>query len=329
MIVLGDPVILWGDLVPATLVEAFAVSASIFSLLVGTIVFVNSVETLGQRLGLTRHATGALLAAALTALPEIFIAIVASFSDDGAKASIGVASVLSAPSITLLLGFPVLAALGRVRRVGRQVAILYVAFAASTSLLPLTALVGEGAPVRTIGAAFVAAYVLIARRIATEEGELMEGRPLSYIERLLGRVYTPFTTIQVLAGLALMIFGADNFIEAVSVMAHPFFAAMLLSPLATCLEEVLVAFYWAAKGKGDIATSLLAGENAIQATFVYGAGLLLTGLTPPPQGLTIIPIYVAGALTHALFIFTSRPRASSLALLYYAAYIGLFVRPLL
>ena len=50
-------------------VSVFEVVGAVSILVVSTVVFVDGVERIAARLGLTRFATGALLAAALTALP--------------------------------------------------------------------------------------------------------------------------------------------------------------------------------------------------------------------------------------------------------------------
>jgi cation:H+ antiporter len=63
--------------------------------------FVNGVEALGERLGLTRFATGALLAAVLTALPETIIALMSPFHEAEGAREEGLSSVIVAPSITL------------------------------------------------------------------------------------------------------------------------------------------------------------------------------------------------------------------------------------
>ena len=55
--------------------SGFEVVGAVSILVVSTVVFVDGVERIAARLGLTRFATGALLAAALTALPESFIAL--------------------------------------------------------------------------------------------------------------------------------------------------------------------------------------------------------------------------------------------------------------
>jgi len=57
-------------------VSGFEVVGAVSILVVSTVVFVDGVERIAARLGLTRFATGALLAAALTALPESFIALI-------------------------------------------------------------------------------------------------------------------------------------------------------------------------------------------------------------------------------------------------------------
>jgi Ca2+/Na+ antiporter len=81
--------------------SGFEVVGAVSILVVSTVVFVDGVERIAARLGLTRFATGALLAAALTALPESFIALISPLHGSAKAVEIGAASVLAAPSITL------------------------------------------------------------------------------------------------------------------------------------------------------------------------------------------------------------------------------------
>ncbi len=74
--------------------------ASFLLLLLGAEVFTNAVEWLGHRLGVSESATGSVLAAVGTALPETTIPIIAIFgSGGGTKAAeeVGVGAILGAP----------------------------------------------------------------------------------------------------------------------------------------------------------------------------------------------------------------------------------------
>jgi Ca2+/Na+ antiporter len=74
--------------------SGFEVVGAVSILVVSTVVFVDGVERIAARLGLTRFATGALLAAALTALPESFIALISPLHGSAKAVEIGAASVL-------------------------------------------------------------------------------------------------------------------------------------------------------------------------------------------------------------------------------------------
>src|SRR5919202_1938601 len=77
---------------------------SLVGILIGAVLFTNSIEILGERLGLGQGAIGSVLAAVATALPETMIPIVAILGalilggdPSSASAKIGIGAILGAP----------------------------------------------------------------------------------------------------------------------------------------------------------------------------------------------------------------------------------------
>ncbi|MFB6131124.1 MAG: hypothetical protein ABEJ28_09920, partial [Salinigranum sp.] len=73
------------------LVAAFAL------LLVGAEVFTNGIEWFGFRVGISESATGSILAAMGTALPETMIPVIAIIHGGSAAEGVGVGAILGAP----------------------------------------------------------------------------------------------------------------------------------------------------------------------------------------------------------------------------------------
>src|SRR5689334_12717552 len=102
-----------------TLVYLLAAAAVIY---LACEAFVNGVEWLGMKLGLTQTVTGTLLAAFGTALPESVVTLVASaFGHTPAQKDIGVGAALGGPLVlsTIAYGVTAIMLLASARRLGR------------------------------------------------------------------------------------------------------------------------------------------------------------------------------------------------------------------
>ncbi|MCS7137074.1 MAG: hypothetical protein NZ941_01745 [Candidatus Caldarchaeum sp.] len=294
--------------------------AGVLLLLASTVAFVEGVEVLAGRLRLTRFAAGALLAAVLTAIPETAIAVLSYFQQGYHAAQVGMGSVLAAPSITLLVGAPVVAALWKSTSVDLGVAKNYVYFAVFMTLAAAISQLSLGPFINITALLFLLTYVYLARSIYVEEGEVVEVLGVSFVERLLRRRNTGLAALQVGLAAAGLPLGADLFIDVVSTTVNPFALALVVSPFATCLEEVFVAFYWMMRNKADIAISLLSGENLVQSTFVVGVGMAFTGWALPSTALGVVVVYVAAAVMLSLAIRLNRFRLGAAVLGLYPVY---------
>ncbi len=306
------------------MVSPLNAAAYITLLILATVIFAEGVEKIAARLGLTRFATGALLTAALTALPETMIAILSPFQGGFSYLEVGAGSILGAPSITVLVGAPMVVLAHRRRAVNVGVSRNYLLFAAIFLPSILALLFISGLVFRyALAFGLMALYVQLARGIYREEGELMESGSRTLLERILRADSMALTLMQVSASLALMIYAADSFMEEVVASADPLAYSLLLSPLGTCLEEVLVASYWSLRRKADVALSLLSGENLIQATFVLGVGIFATGMYLPLGTATIALVYTTAALALAAILRAgARPTAALPIILLYPLYMA-------
>ncbi|MEM0375987.1 MAG: hypothetical protein QXP43_06785 [Nitrososphaerota archaeon] len=294
--------------------------ASIAMLLASALAFVNGVEALGERLGLTRFATGSLLAAALTALPELIIAVVSPFHEAAAAREVGITSVVAAPSITLLIGAPIVGLFLKDPETPRKVSRTYLRF--SVLMLPalLTPFLSSPAFLFALGSFYLLAFVLVGRSILREPGELMEAEA-SYLERLAGRRSTALVALQTASSSLLMVWAADAFLDSVVVTGNPLAYGLLLSPLATCLPEVLVAFLWTARGNASMGLSLLSGENVLQSSLVIGLGLVATGSAVPAEELWAVALYSAFGALYAVLLRRHSARLLVVGIAGYALYL--------
>ncbi|MEM4281964.1 MAG: hypothetical protein QXT61_04960 [Candidatus Caldarchaeum sp.] len=296
---------------------AAGLAGSIAMLLLSTVAFVDAVEVLSSRLKLTRFATGALIAAVLTALPETIIAIISPFHEKASASLVGMGSVLAAPSITVLVGAPLAALFWRGQTIHNGIAKNYLFFAVFITFAVVLSQLSLGSLKFATATVFILLYLYLARSIYLETGELMDVGRASFLERLLRMESKGVVLLQTAASTAGLLVGADLFLDVMSDSVNPFALTLFFSPLATCLEEVLVAFYWVVKNKTDIALSLLSGENMIQSTFVAGVGMAFTEWRLPSSSVTIAVIYALAASFMAVLALKRKFRlAIAVAFLY-------------
>jgi cation:H+ antiporter len=263
--------------------------------------FVNAVEWLGQRLNVGKTAVGTILAAFGTALPESVVTLVAvtTGATDEAK-DIGVGAAMGGPLVLATVAYGVTGAmlffkrrkahepertevLGDAKDMARlakdqtwflpifvvKVALGLVAFAFKPAL----------------GLLFFAAYgVYLWREIRRVddggEGEDDELEPL----RLQPKAASPDTwavAVQTLAALVVIFFASQFFVHQLDAIGPMLglssaVTALLLSPIATELPEIMNAIIWVRQGKVKLALANISGAMMIQATVPSGLGLLFT-----------------------------------------------------
>lgn len=82
---------------PTGVERAILLVGSFVLLLIGAEIFTNSIEWLGHRLGVSESATGSILAAVGTALPETLIPVIAILQGGEDASHVGVGAILGAP----------------------------------------------------------------------------------------------------------------------------------------------------------------------------------------------------------------------------------------
>jgi cation:H+ antiporter len=258
--------------------------------------FVNGVEWIGHRFDVGQKATGTILAAFGTALPESVVTLVAvAFGVGAAQKQIGVGAALGGPLVLstvayAVVGWTLFAAKRPLsggpasgffgsdfRALSRDQAWFLVIFIFKLGL-GLVAFAWKP----WLGIAFLAAYAAYVWKEtrggeAVDEGEL---EPLKFAPK----AHNPPTGLALLqTGLAVtVIFIASKvFVGQIDVLGRglglkPQLLALLISPIATELPETLNAIIWVRQGKIRLALANISGAMMIQATVPSAFGIFFT-----------------------------------------------------
>ncbi|HWU03610.1 MAG TPA: sodium:calcium antiporter [Novosphingobium sp.] len=276
--------------------------------------FVNGVEWVGHRMAVGQKATGTILAAFGTALPESVVTLVAvAFGAGAASKELGVGAALGGPlalstvayatvGVTLLLAgrrLPQTAAmLAEFRHLSRDQGWFLCIFVCKVGLGVLAF-----AWKPWLGIAFLAAYALYVRQEIGAEGdtEAEELEPLKFQPNA-AEPATLVAAAQTLAALVVIFLASRTFVAQLSALGPalglpPQLLALLLSPIATELPETMNAIIWVRQGKYQLALANISGAMMIQATIPTALGLFFTPwhLTPPllvAAGATMVAIAV-------------------------------------
>jgi cation:H+ antiporter len=272
--------------------------------------FVNAVEWLGIRLKMGTLAIGTLLAAIGTALPESVVTLVAvTLGHSAASKDIGVGAAMGGPLALATIAYGVTGWMlfTRRRSLKRQAASVSSPSGESTSavdpmadadldrlstdqiwfLAIFVVKVSLGlvafALKPWLGLLFFTAYGVYFFREMRSDAEAHTDADLEPLKLQPGRPVPSGWAIgvQTLVTLAI-IFGASQLFVAQLEWAGPALGlpaavtALLLSPIATELPEVMNAVIWVRQGKTQLALANISGAMMIQATVPSGLGLLFT-----------------------------------------------------
>lgn len=258
--------------------------------------FVNAIEWLGHRLSIGQTATGTILAAFGTALPESIVTLVATaFGKSDAERELGVGAALGGPLAlaTIAYGIVGLALLANRKRLGRsgdnplvQVDGRRLSRDQLWFLMIFVAKIALGLFLfqykPLLGIAFLATYAVyvwveLRGESDTEEGELepLKLRPRDPAPAL------PWALLQTGIALVVIFFASRQFVSQLDDIGpalgmSPQLTALLLSPVATELPETMNALIWVRQGKERLALANISGAMMIQATVPTAFGLFFT-----------------------------------------------------
>lgn len=281
-------------------------------------VFVNGVEWLGRNLAVGEQATGSILAAFGTALPESVVTFVAVvFGASAAQKQIGVGAALGGPLVLSTIAYatvgvvliacrlklPKTPAIKRdFRNLARDQGWFLTIFAAKIGL-GLIAFAWKP----WLGALFLAAYGAYFWKEMHGEGDIeaQELEPLKLMPRS-ARPPTWAAALQTFAALIVIFAASRLFVTELGVLGpvlglKPQLLALLLSPIATELPETLNAIIWVRQGKHRLALANISGAMMIQATVPTAFGLFFTPWVLDPAlligagvtALAVLAMYIA------------------------------------
>ncbi|HVF02707.1 MAG TPA: hypothetical protein VNA27_15395 [Rubrobacteraceae bacterium] len=299
---------------------------ALVAILGAAFLFTNAVEMLGERLNLGSGATGSVLAAVGTALPETMIPVVALVgaalageSAGAAAGEIGIGAILGAPFLLATLAMFVVGAgiLGfrRRRENGADLVIekrtarrdilfflIFFALAAGAGIVALPTYVKV-----IVAIVLVAAYSFYVWRTIVAGGEALAETPQDltfWPESRWGRAPTWAVAAQVLGTLVVMGVGAHIFVRGVEHASESLgipagLIALVLAPLATELPEKFNSVIWLREDKDTLAFGNITGAMVFQSTLPVSLGLLFT-----PWELDFLSAFAAGlALVSGVVLF--------------------------
>lgn len=257
--------------------------------------FVNGVEWMGHRLSLSQTATGTILAAFGTALPESVVTLVATaFGKTDAQRELGVGAALGGPLALAtiaygVVGIALLANHKRLRRTanpivqvdGRRLSRDQLWFLAIFVVkITLGLILFRYKPL--LGFVFLGLYGLYVWSELREEAESHEGErePLKIRPRH-SDPHLGWALVQVGMALIVIFVASRTFVAQLDHVGpwlgmSPQLTALLLSPIATELPETMNALIWVRQGKERLALANISGAMMIQATVPTAFGLFFT-----------------------------------------------------
>jgi cation:H+ antiporter len=274
----------------------FILLASAAVIYVACELFVNGVEWIGHRFDVGQKATGTILAAFGTALPESVVTLVAvALGVGAAQKQIGVGAALGGPLVLSTVAYAVVGWTlfavkrplsggaarsftgGDFRALSRDQAWFLVIFVFKLGV-GLIAFAWKP----WLGIAFLAAYAAYVWK-ETRGGESIEEGELEP-RKFAPRTQTPPTALalfQTGLAVAVIFFASKMFVGQIDVLGRslglkPQLLALLVSPIATELPETLNAIIWVRQGKHRLALANISGAMMIQATVPTALGLFFT-----------------------------------------------------
>jgi cation:H+ antiporter len=288
-------------------------------------VFTNGIEWLGRRLGLAESATGSVLAAVGTAMPETIIPLIAIFLGTETQGEeIGEGAILGAPFMlgTLAMfiggitvwygskrGFRKPKLKLRRNHAERDMKFFMVAY----SFALITGLAGLSEGWRSSHLNYGVAMVLLLaygfylhRTLQDEEKEKGNTCPALYMCRITkldpeaGRLGLTLILLQVIASLIGIIVGAMVFVDEVedvslAVGLSPIVLSFLIAPIATELPEKFNSVIWYLRSKDTLGFGNITGAMVFQSTIPVSIGLLFTSWKLEPINVASIMIAMASS----------------------------------
>ena len=273
-------------------------------ILIAAEIFTNALEHLGQKLNISEGVTGSIFAAVGTALPETSVPIIALLFPSGSietSHDIGVGSILGAPLMlsTIALGLIGLFSLSKrgfagqfmIERTGMKRDLDFFIVAFIFSALALYIPHSDDFSRKIIGSLMVFIYIFYlfktirASKKLVQEGHATEAEHPMLLSRLGIPVNFFSIFLQLIFGLALLIFGAKGFVNQIEIVASfigisVLVLSIMVVPIATELPEKVNSILWIRRRKDTLAFGNITGAMVFQGTLLPALGIILTPWEP-------------------------------------------------
>lgn len=312
--------------------------AGLLLIVAGSELFTNAVEWAGFRMKLASGATGSLLAALGTALPETVVPIVALIGRNPTSDAVAIGAVIGAPFLLVTLGMSLTGVAVAMRRGkpslevdAHQVRRDLGSFAGAFWIL----LLGVVLPQWARALAAVALLAIYGRYV---HATLRGGAPSEHMPEPLhilrldddrrGRPHPTAIAFQLALAIAMLVAGAEMFVDGLDRLAGaisipPLLLSLVLVPIATELPETLNSVLWVRARRDGLAFGNVAGAMTFQACLLGALGLAFTTWSPGRLGLINLGLTLATGVYTLLLLHDGRCRGWRLALnaLPWAAYV--------
>ncbi len=280
--------------------EILMLIISLIVILIAAELFVNGIEWLGKLLKLSEGAVGSVLAAVGTALPETLIPIIALLSGQAADSEeIGIGAILGAPlmlsTLTMFVTGCAVIVFKHKRKHKDKVIVHYDTVSRDLKFFIfafIIALLCGFIPTEfhnikiAIACLLFISYFIYILKIVKENNENESDVPNLYFAfghneiTQSNKAIIP-VLVQIIIALALIIIGADVFVDSVSYVANllnipAFVLAIIITPIATELPEKFNSVIWISREKDTLALGNITGAMMFQASILPAIGILLT-----------------------------------------------------
>lgn len=256
--------------------------------------FVNAIEWVGQKFNITKNATGTILAAFGTALPESVVTFVAVvFGTTPAQKEIGVGAAIGGPLVLATIAYAVVGWVfittknNNGKKIISKTTELRLGYDQMWFMKIFICKITIGLFAfgfkPWLGIGFLIAYALYVRQ---EMKGTDDPEHLDFIEPLKMRPHDKnpsqsWALLQTILSLIVIFISSRIFVHQLEIIGPslglpPQMVALLLSPIATELPEIMNAVIWVRQGKQILALANISGAMMIQATVPSALGIFFT-----------------------------------------------------
>jgi cation:H+ antiporter len=307
-------------------------------ILIAAEIFVNALEHLGEKLGISEGVTGSIFAAVGTAMPETIVPLLAIFAgtqNQQLNEEIGVGAILGAPLMLSTLSLCLMAIAVWQKRgakghfnpeksgLKRDLDFFLGAFIVATIALfvPHTdvAIRAALAFIMVLTYFFYVMLTMKASAALVKDGHATEAESPMLLSRMGIPTNMLTIVIQLGAGLILLVLGAKGFIHGIEHAAPMLgISALMLSliivPVATELPEKVNSILWIRRHKDTLAFGNITGAMVFQGTMLPAIGILLTPWAPQKEVLAGVIITLIAAAWLRFMLLRGQLRVWHLAI---------------